>query len=385
MIEVSSFDIATMVVARCFTQSMFSAGIIATTLWPITRPRVLWAASLVVQMIGFLLLVPALNGTGAVWMAISAATTSAGLSLQLLALQAFRKARTPVWVIAVPPALCVMILPLSRADFGTVITFVHLVEAIQFAWLAETVLPLSRPYARTGARSLLILGCTLALVTDIAVALDGLIDMLSSYGGAVMLMGTALAFILLNMGWLAAQKDFAELELERLAHTDGLTGLLNRRGFTERSVRALQRAARAKKPMTLLLIDLDHFKSINDRWGHEAGDRVLVALGDVIPASCRHDDLPVRLGGEEFAFLLFDTDVAGAHAVGERLKHLLAARHCLPDGGAVRFSGGVSAVSPEDRTVDAALARADAALYEAKAQGRDRIIEHGGHPALVGV
>jgi len=165
---------------------------------------------------------------------------------------------------------------------------------------------------------------------------------------------------------------------ERLAEasrTDELTGLPNRRGFLEASEGALARARRSRLPLSLAIADVDHFKRVNDTWGHAAGDAVLRGVAATIRSSLRAQDLVARWGGEEFILLLPDTPAAGALHVAGSIRVAVAARG-VEHGGLeirVRISFGVAEHRPGDE-LDATLARADAALYRAKQEGRDRVV-----------
>jgi diguanylate cyclase (GGDEF)-like protein len=172
---------------------------------------------------------------------------------------------------------------------------------------------------------------------------------------------------------------------ERLAEasrTDELTGLPNRRGFLEASEGALARARRSRLPLSLAIADIDHFKRVNDTWGHAAGDAVLREVAATIRASLRAQDLVARWGGEEFILLLPDTPAAGAVHVAGSIRVAVAARG-VEHGGIeirVRVSFGVAEHRQGD-DLDSTLARADAALYRAKQEGRDRVVGAGLDPA----
>ena len=165
--------------------------------------------------------------------------------------------------------------------------------------------------------------------------------------------------------------------LAELARTDGLTDLLNRRGFDESLAREWRRCHRNGRPISLMMLDADHFKAYNDRFGHQAGDGVLRALSACIIANIRRPgDVAARYGGEEFSVVLPDTDLHGARRIAEAIRagvEALALPH-VASGSVVTLSVGVGfAETGMVVTADDLLAAADAALYESKAAGRNRV------------
>jgi diguanylate cyclase (GGDEF)-like protein len=160
---------------------------------------------------------------------------------------------------------------------------------------------------------------------------------------------------------------------EMRAATDGLTGLPNQRAVHDTLKRMVAQAGRTLEPLALVLFDLDRFKQINDTFGHGRGDDVLAAVGDVAAHTVRGSDFVGRLGGEEFAVMLPGTDREGARRVAENLREAIASLAVTGIERAITASFGV-AVLPEDAPEAQALLRAaDRALYEAKANGRDRV------------
>ena len=166
-----------------------------------------------------------------------------------------------------------------------------------------------------------------------------------------------------------------ERSLERLASTDALTGLPNRLSFFTAARTEMLRAKRTGAPLTLLMIDLDHFKHVNDSYGHQTGDRVLRAFAKACGSILFGTDMAARLGGEEFALLLPNADIDHGIAIGERLRLAVERLRFDDVDGDLRLTAsvGVAAVSAEHPDLDAALAQADIALYEAKRQGRNRV------------
>ncbi|WP_446742458.1 sensor domain-containing diguanylate cyclase [Silvibacterium acidisoli] len=163
-----------------------------------------------------------------------------------------------------------------------------------------------------------------------------------------------------------------ELELRRIAQTDSLTGAATRRGFLLEMEKLIARSSRNGRPNSLLLLDIDHFKSINDTHGHPAGDTVLRSVSDRLYQLLRAGDVLGRIGGEEFGVLLPDTDIQGAYETAERLRTgIAAAPLCFNPLLNVTASFGVCSWQPT-YTADEWLAGADKALYEAKRTGRNR-------------
>ncbi|MEJ2010908.1 MAG: GGDEF domain-containing protein [Anaerolineales bacterium] len=164
-------------------------------------------------------------------------------------------------------------------------------------------------------------------------------------------------------------------ELSQLAHTDPLTNLANRRFLIEQLEREFARAKRYRRPLSLLYLDLDGFKSVNDRFGHLFGDELLRTAALSMRAVLRSTDLLARIGGDEFAVLLPETTVKGAYGVALKLRRALDASSAglgenVPS---LTFSAGVSQMRFEDETVDDLLARADQVQYQAKAEGKGQI------------
>lgn len=172
-----------------------------------------------------------------------------------------------------------------------------------------------------------------------------------------------------------SERKAAEEELRRLATTDPLTGVANRRQFMDCAERELARARRYSRPVALMMIDVDHFKTINDTHGHAIGDEVLKALAAAMLDCVRETDVVGRLGGEEFAVLLPETALAEAIEAADRLRRRLGDAVLTTHAGPIRYtvSAGVSTCRSTDATIEGALSRADHALYAAKRAGRNRV------------
>jgi diguanylate cyclase (GGDEF)-like protein len=162
-----------------------------------------------------------------------------------------------------------------------------------------------------------------------------------------------------------------ERELERLAYYDELTGLPNRRSVLRQLEALISRGRRHGHALALLMVDADHFKAVNDRHGHAAGDAALRALADRLRERLRTEDVAGRFGGEEFVIALPDADAAGAAAAAEAVRAAVSARPLTIAGRELSLTVSVGWATWEDDDLGQLLARADGALYEAKAAGRD--------------
>jgi diguanylate cyclase (GGDEF)-like protein len=206
----------------------------------------------------------------------------------------------------------------------------------------------------------------------------GLVFVVSDRPGAYGEPQRELAALLAGQGMIAYENARLFKEVERLAITDGLTGLLNRRQFFQLADRELAVARRRQSPLTAVMLDIDHFKQVNDRHGHPVGDQVIVAVARRLAAATRKTDLLGRYGGEEFAIFLPDTGREGAAILAERIRAGLAERPVDTDAGPLPITAsiGLAEYDPGDTEPGTLLARADEALYRAKQAGRNRVVHH---------
>jgi diguanylate cyclase (GGDEF)-like protein len=175
-------------------------------------------------------------------------------------------------------------------------------------------------------------------------------------------------------GGLALRNAWLLLQLRRTADTDGLTGIANRRIFDETMIREMARAVRSGEELSLVMMDIDHFKKLNDNYGHQVGDDVLRRVAQAIADGTRTYDIAARYGGEEFAIVLPRTPKGDAAQVAERLRR--AAVDAEGDPG-VTLSAGVATFPGDAMDAESLLARADEALYASKRAGRDRLTVSG--------
>lgn len=173
-----------------------------------------------------------------------------------------------------------------------------------------------------------------------------------------------------------AHRRSLESQLRRLAEQDALTGLANRGHFMKRAQTLFQRSRVEGIPLSLFMLDVDHFKVINDTWGHSQGDQVLIEIAEACQQSLRPQDIIGRFGGEEFVVALPDTRLDDAKQVAARLQQAIAGLASRSDMSMLALSVtiGIADMRPGDTDLDALLKRADKALYVGKREGRDRVV-----------
>ncbi len=304
----------------------------------------------------------------------------AGFALRWQAARAFAGRTTPAPVIVAPVAalLLVAAVPYALLLHGLVyaavnlfLTGLALAAAAEFWRVRCDGLP-SR-LALVGAYALIAASFAIRVVQGVAGADDfapGLQDdpMLTAHLIMGLLHTTAAGAFALSLAY-----ERGAAELRRAASHDALTGLLNRGAFEQEVQRRL--AESPPRPFAVAFFDIDHFKSINDRFGHAAGDEALRVCAGILRHNLRSGDAVARIGGEEFAVVLLDADLAGACEVADRIRNEIAAasvrsgRHAF----SMTVSAGVSHSGEGPRDYDSLMRRADGGLYRAKAAGRDRI------------
>ncbi|GKT13985.1 GGDEF domain-containing protein [Acidovorax sp. SUPP2522] len=227
---------------------------------------------------------------------------------------------------------------------------------------------------------LLLMGClaTMAAFTAARGVLGAFTDAYPSFRTPhpVNIAAAVAANVTLVLGTVAvlvAWRDEAEQQLRTLAMTDPLTGLLNRRGFESHGQALRQRAARQRLPLAALLLDLDHFKRINDAYGHEAGDRALAWFARLAQSMAGPHDTVCRFGGEEFGVLLLHAQQEEAQRFDQRLRERLQAESAQALGFPIDYSAGAALWHGGGEDLAELMARADAALYAAKEQGRRQL------------
>lgn len=171
------------------------------------------------------------------------------------------------------------------------------------------------------------------------------------------------------------QLKAAKKRAEELAHKDELTGLDNRRAFFDQGYRIFKQAIRFKHPVSVIMMDIDHFKNVNDSYGHSVGDKILQVIAELLKTVVREIDVVARIGGEEFAFVLPETGTDEAVNLAERLRLEIAKTMVEYDGKQIHVTAsfGVSSHRVENETLETMLTKADDALYIAKKKGRNQV------------
>jgi diguanylate cyclase (GGDEF)-like protein len=278
-----------------------------------------------------------------------------------------------------PVALLSLLLMLYASTRGaSYVELLALTCAVSALFAGAMAFTLLRPRGASLLQRIIGINDALFALAMAAGGFDGLSHPLTALGSSPFHKFAALAAYLLmivnGVGFLLLCKQKGDQQLALLATTDFLTGLVNRRAFFEQAEGARALALRLRKPIALLMLDIDHFKQLNDRFGHATGDEALVLFADTARATLREHDIMGRLGGEEFALALPGTDLGGALLAAERLRRAVTETSLA--AGDTRYtmtvSVGVVVIEPNE-PLTAALARADHALYAAKSQGRDRV------------
>ncbi|WP_147307617.1 GGDEF domain-containing protein [Wenzhouxiangella sediminis] len=300
--------------------------------------------------------------------------------------------RAPVFLVALASLLVCMLQPGSGAPKLLLRLIAASVMIMMFGLFTTNMLHAQgnpEPMARgiimaTFAVSLLSLRGGWEVLLHFALPLAGSLAWLAFRGADLLetttqlvdpVMMLVIAMIASELFYRIRGQQFAlQRQLRQLASTDALTGLHNRRDLERRIAAEMSRSRRHAQPLSVVIGDLDHFKRVNDEYGHGVGDDVLRAVGVRMRRNLRSEDLAVRWGGEEFLLLLPDTDRDGAVDVAEKIRRTIS-EHPIGCNGQevpVTISFGVAELTDSDQVADL-IRRADDAMYRAKAQGRDRV------------
>lgn len=372
-------DPATLRVALCLVLVTTLLLFYAVT-YRITRAAFVGHWCLALLSIGGGTLLYVLNGTQAQRWAnpLGNAVVVLGVTFAVSGARSLRGLRTPSWFLAVPPAAALAASWWDDAETNVwsggevVLGLVGVLSWIAAATLwtdrRGDVARLQRVVGAAGA-----LFGTYYLLRLVFFVLLGPDDAFfrRTFGAVPTTLAILVLLIAITFTVAALHTEQQTMDLQVRASRDGLTGLLNRQEFLRLAEVEARLLARARRPAAVVLVDIDHFKQVNDQHGHDAGDQVLRSFATSSRQALRSTDLLGRYGGEEFVFLLPGASTAEAEHVMQDVRlHVAGAGH---DGPPVTASFGVAPLEPGER-VEEAIAAADAALYRAKAQGRDRVV-----------
>jgi diguanylate cyclase (GGDEF)-like protein len=377
------FDIRSLVAVMVATNL-----VLALSLW-IGTGRTLrgglgpWTASLLAQALALALL--ALRGVmpDALPVVAAGALTGLAFSLQAAAVLRFRGRSLPAIAHLAAAGAAAGAAGALMHDPGTRAIVVNLL----FAFCAVSVLALAwKPVAGVsgGTRGLFLGGFALGAASFLARAAGPVVApgsigefLAPSALQAFSLLGTYTAVLVSSVSFLLMQKERSEHEAQQFASLDALTGAFNRRTFVDLAEKQLSRARRLDAPLTLVLLELDHFKSVSDTYGHLVGDRVLQRFAEVLRDQLRKEDILVRYGDEEFCLLLPDVPGPGGVALAGRIRKAISTEDSFVIEGVqipVTVSAGVAArIDEGSEGLGALIARADEALCIAKNRGRNRV------------
>lgn len=274
----------------------------------------------------------------------------------------------------VPVAVFLALAAVSLRNGGDARSVSVIAAAMMAALAMLAAREIFRGRRHDGLRSRLPAGLAfLAVAVDMILRATALLDLLNDPGRGAKLFVDTLCLLTIVFGLLTMVSERLRRRFEELASTDPLTGLPNRRFFFERGEWLSRHAADNRLPAAVLMMDLDHFSKINQRFGHHGGDRALAAFAATVRAELRAHDLVGRYGGEEFCALLSGVDDRKSGRIAERLRSAVAALSIDIEGQALRFTVSIGVAPLGDADLPAAMHRADAALYRAKGRGRNRV------------
>lgn len=341
-----------------------------------------WTGALIVQGLSWLLVAATEDTVGVLWVALANAALVYCWSLQVSALLEFHQKRTPLWLLYGPAILMLGVSAFYVGDPRARLVATGL--ALGIAYLASGIALLHYVAAERRARWL--------LAASFYVMAGGLLwrgftawfepeTILPIYGESPARGATLFAFYAVTLAssfaFLLMHKEQADREAYERASTDPLTGVYNRRTFEELADAQLSRARRARMAVSLLMLDLDHFKRVNDTHGHVAGDHVLAGFAALVRTCLRKEDLLARYGGEEFVVLLPGAATAAAVALAERIRETIETTPLKAPGAEIRITVSIGVTTETGAKLPALedmIARADEALYRAKHEGRNRVV-----------
>jgi diguanylate cyclase (GGDEF)-like protein len=380
------FDVRTALLLGALTTLLLGVllAVVSREIAPLLRPAlVLWLRGNLLQPIGFVLL--ALRGQVDDWLSVVVANVLIAIAFADYAHGLHRLMHAPQPIIATRVAIVIVAVAIGFFTLVVDLIAVRIVVAslvlAWLCWLSARVLLRGRwrnlPIAQRVTGGVFAVGTVILLWRALHTAWFPLVvqdGLQSTMVQAVTFATGALLPLVASYGFLLLCTDRMRIELERSAAIDFLTGALNRGATEDLGVRTVNRARRRGTPCAAIVIDVDHFKCINDAHGHAVGDAALREIAARLRETLRVDDTLGRIGGEEFLVLLDESDAERSMLTAERLRRALTDHPLALDGGAhpCTISLGVAVLSASDANFSDLLRRADRALYAAKAAGRNQ-------------
>ncbi|QQR40883.1 GGDEF domain-containing protein [Devosia rhizoryzae] len=373
-----TLDMPTLVVARIASVVVFAVAVPIMTMRRNRPETVLFCWSLVMAICSWGAILAAVGTRNILLTALYTGCISGVVSLQWAAVVTLTGRKLHLAWFALPPALVVVAVLGLRLNSENAAHFNAIVLSLQLAAAAVFVLRNASKVVRYSTAFLMASGYAISFCSAIARPIEAILmpgvrfsplsgEMVNSIPFIASYVGTTIIIL----SWLAALKDRAESTLADLAFRDELTQLSNRRALREQGRKLWTSSRWQGTAFTLVALDLDHFKQVNDLFGHDEGDRVLATFGEAIRAAQPTPRIAARMGGEEFCLIYIGVDARTAHDFVEALRDSFGEKLRLPNGLPVRFSAGIAQSSPADESINSVFRRADDALYNAKASGRD--------------
>ena len=343
-----------------------------------------WLGSLFTRALAIAILVAKLEPQAAV-LVVSAALLALSMSFQASALLAYDGRRFPEWAHTAIMAAVAVPFTIIGTDAVNTVLFGGLVFGVVLGVLGALAMQI-RPtvVSRTRARSILVATYAIGAFAFLSRGISALmsadpLQAFTSPSGAqsAIFLAAAAAAIVSTFTFVMLHKERSDGEAARMATIDPLTGAYNRRTFHDIAERELARAVRAGQPLSIIVVDIDHFRPVNEQHGNRTGDEVLRKVADLIRTALRKEDMLVRYGGEEFLVMLPEVPGPGAVVVAGRVRKAVEAQAIEFDGHSLKLtvSVGVSARLDEGpESIETLLQRADEALALAKQRGRNRVV-----------
>ncbi|AVO40928.1 sensor domain-containing diguanylate cyclase [Simplicispira suum] len=377
-------DVSTLMATNLLA-SLTMAGVMVVVGWGMRREGLqLWAGALAVHAAGYLLL--ALRGQIDESLSILAGNALLSLALSLLLAAVLRFYETSArWVVLLaPPVLLFAALAMQLDNYGARVAISGAMYAAQAAAIVMALFLRRGETVGRGAR-LVMVGMGIEVCIMALRAAGGAMNTRASeqllQAGAIQtatFLGTFVMLLVTSLGFIFMTKERADEANRLLAAFDALTGVANRRSIIAALDRDVGRAIRTRTPLALMMIDLDHFKRVNDNHGHLAGDAVLRSLVEVLGQRIRSQDIVGRYGGEEFLIVLPETTLLGARRLAAELCKAVAAHTFVYEGRQIALTVSIGVfgglLEPGD-SWDVLIHAADSALYDAKHAGRNRVEE----------